>query len=98
HSLGSFFLRSVPFILRLRWFTPDLSKLSTRLLFFFGFLPSPFVLHASEEVRHLDRRQRRFPSLVPSPGRRALHGLLQRVAGDNAVSDGHCGLDGDSGE
>src|ERR1043165_4328796 len=45
------------------------------------------MLHVLQQVGHLDRRQRRLPPLVAAVAGRALHGLLVRVAGDDAEGE-----------
>src|SRR5207245_6604019 len=44
------------------------------------------------EIRHLDRRQRRFESLVAHLQSGAIDGLFERVAGENAESMWHSSL------
>src|SRR5207237_9048622 len=44
------------------------------------------------QIRHLDRRQRRFESLVAHLQSGAIDGLFERVAGENAESMWHSSL------
>src|SRR5437879_13741276 len=44
------------------------------------------------QIRHLDRRQRRFKSLVAHLQSGAIDGLFERVAGENAESMWHSSL------
>ena len=44
------------------------------------------------QIRHLDRRQRRFKSLVAHLQSGAIDGLFERVAGENAESMWHASL------